>query len=388
MSDNGPGIAELLLGGLVALQEEQVVRAEDPELRSGVEQWFADTWPDQEILGSGNYVVPRGGASNEMLEFDVSWRADGAERTERFVLRFEGDDEPIAPPACDPPKRSVDVEYGVQDALARSGGSPAVPLVGLEPTGDALDRPFYVMYHLKGRVPPTAGQNVNSFLVDEVSAAERETLMRGGLEAMAGFHRMDWRAAGLDWLYADQATAVTRQLALYREMTERYLRGAEHPTLMAALDWLDQHAPEPEPLSLTWGDARPGNIMFDGSCEVEAVLDWELAALLPPSMDLGHWMLADYMVHETEGTTRLPGVPTREEQLSIYEDALGREARHLGYWEVFAAAKSAYVFIRVVRRMQDKGVMPAEGDALFYNNFATVYLEERVAGGAPGLLDR
>ena len=32
--------------------------------------------------------------------------------------------------------------------------------------------------------------------------------------------------------------------------------------------------------------------------------------------------------------------------------------------------------------------MPAEGDALFYNNFATVYLEERVAGGAPGLLDR
>jgi aminoglycoside phosphotransferase (APT) family kinase protein len=382
------GVAELLLDGLVGLQEEQAARAQDPATHDGVERWFAERWPARQIVGSGDYTVPRGGASNEMLEFDLS-SANGTDaETERFVMRFEGEDEPIAPPASDPARMSVEVEYRVQEALAQSGACPAVPLAGLELTSEPLGRPFYVMHHLKGRVPPTAGQNVASFLVDDVSPGERATLMRNGLTAMAGVHRMDWEAAGLSFLYNHWATAVTRQLELYREMSVRYLRGAEHPILMGALDWLDAHQPDPGPLSLTWGDARPGNIMFDHACGVEAVLDWELAALLPPAMDLGHWMLADYMVHETEGTTRLDGVPTREQQLAHYEECFGGPLTDLGFWEVFAAAKSAYVFIRVVRRMQDKGVMPASGDALFYGNFAVSYLEERTVKHAPGLLGR
>ncbi|MCW3013479.1 MAG: phosphotransferase family protein [Solirubrobacterales bacterium] len=388
VNDSTASVAELLLNGLVSLQEEQAARAEDPQVREGVERWFADSWPHRSILGSGDYDVPRGGASNEMLAFDVTWAQDSPQRTQRFLLRFEGDDEAIAPPASDSVQTSTELEYLVQSALHQTGTCPTAPLVGIEPTGDVLGRPFYVMQHVPGRVPPTAGQNVAGFVCENLGPEQRATLMRHGLAAVADFHRLDWEGAGLTWLHNDPSTAVTRQLALYREYIQRYLRGAEHPILMGSLDWLDAHVPEPVPLALTWGDARPGNLMFDDACEVAAVLDWELAALLPPGVDVGHWMLADFMVHESEGTQRLPGFPTRADQLAIYEACLGSEVRDLGFWEVFAGMKSAYVFIRVVRRMQDKGVMPPDGDALFYDNFAVRYLEERTVKNAPGLLGR
>jgi aminoglycoside phosphotransferase (APT) family kinase protein len=381
-------VIELLLSGMATLQKEQAARSEDPALHAGVDRWFAAHWPQRKIIGSSNYTVPQGGASNEMLQFDVTWSEDDEPCTERFVLRFEGDDEPIAPPASDPVPLSIEVEHKVQEALSSSGTCPTAPLVGMETDTSFLGRPFYVMHHVAGRVPPTAGQNVGSFFAEDLSPDERGALIRNGLAAVAAFHRMDWEAAGLSWMHKDPETAVSRQLQLYRDMSERYLRGAEHTTLAAAFEWLEDNAPAPGELSLTWGDSRPGNVMFDDACDVAAVLDWELAALLPPGVDLGHWMLSDYMVHEIEGTERLPGVPTREEQLAIYEDHFGAPVTDLGYWEVFAAMKSAYVFIRVVRRMQDQGVLPASGDALFYENFAVQYLEERIIHNAPELLAR
>lgn len=39
--------------------------------------------------------------------------------------------------------------------------------------------------------------------------------------------------------------------------------------------------------------------MFDDSQEVVAVLDWEIAGLGPPEMDLGYWLFFER--HHTEG---------------------------------------------------------------------------------------
>src|SRR3954454_9837145 len=113
MATETKGVAEMLLSGLVAVQEEQAARAATPDLHRGIERWFGDIWRSREIVSSGNYTVPRGGASSEMLSFDITWREAEREQTGRFVLRYESADEPIAPRPGDSPMSGAAVEYCV-----------------------------------------------------------------------------------------------------------------------------------------------------------------------------------------------------------------------------------------------------------------------------------
>jgi aminoglycoside phosphotransferase (APT) family kinase protein len=71
-------------------------------------------------------------------------------------------------------------------------------------------------------------------------------------------------AQGLGWLLPERGVpaVVADQLATYRQGSTHYLRGAEPPLLVAALDWLDAHPPTDRSAALTRGDARLGNMVF------------------------------------------------------------------------------------------------------------------------------
>jgi aminoglycoside phosphotransferase (APT) family kinase protein len=59
------------------------------------------------------------------------------------------------------------------------------------------------------------------------------------------------------------------------------------PVFDEALEWLVAHRPEPERLSLCWGDAKIGNVLYDpANGDVSALLDWEMARIGDPEMDL------------------------------------------------------------------------------------------------------
>ena len=75
-----------------------------------------------------------------------------------------------------------------------------------------------------------------------------------------------------------------------------------------------RHAPpEREPV-LLWGDVRLGNLVFDEARAVVAVLDWDLASLGPPEMDLGWHFGLDFMMEELFGR-RVTGFPSHVETL-------------------------------------------------------------------------
>jgi len=72
---------------------------------------------------------------------------------------------------------------------------------------------------------------------------------------------------------------VTAQRAYYDWVVEGRARS---PLIEAAFDRLeDLWPPDPGTPVLNWGDARIGNVVYDGF-EPAAVLDWEMAALAPP----------------------------------------------------------------------------------------------------------
>lgn len=384
MSDADNSIADLL--GAVGGSQSDAVRNLPEVARARIEQWFARQWPHRDDVRIAGLSTPAGGASNEMLVLDLQWRDGGARQAGRFVLRFEPGEDPVAPRLGGRYASSIELEYHVQQAVAAFSRCPVAPLVGLETSPDVLGRPFYVMGFVAGRVPPTQGPNLNSFLVDDLDAAQRRTLAESGLEALASVHRMDWRRTGLDGLCPDSGDVVAPQIRQYRALCEKHLRGADHPVLYEALDWLHDNAPSGVAPVLTWGDSRPGNMVFGSDGRVAAALDWELAAILPAAADVALWLVADYMVHEVEGAVRLAGYPTRAEQLCHYERHAGSAIEDLHYWEIFTAMKIAYVFVRVVRRMQDGGLMPANQDQLILDNFGVHYIRDNIGKADSTLL--
>jgi aminoglycoside phosphotransferase (APT) family kinase protein len=88
-----------------------------------------------------------------------------------------------------------------------------------------------------------------------------------------------------------------------------------------------------------WGDVRLGNLVFDDSRRVVAVLDWDLAALGPREMDLGWHFGLDYMMEALFGR-RVPGFPSKAEALERYEAESGHEVRDLAWHEVFALVRA------------------------------------------------
>ena len=80
--------------------------------------------------------------------------------------------------------------------------------------------------------------------------------------------------------------------------------------LDAAWKWLDANWPDDgEHVELCWGDARPGNEMFDGT-DVIGVFDWEMVSLGNGESDLGWWVFLQRF--HTDGT----GVPLPEGMLA------------------------------------------------------------------------
>jgi aminoglycoside phosphotransferase (APT) family kinase protein len=207
---------------------------------------------------------------------------------------------------------------------------------------------------------------------------------------MARIHRLDPHAAGFSFLARPElgATPFRQQLAYY----ERYLawaaRGLPQPTLEAALVWLRAHEPEDPRTVLLWGDARIGNIIFDGT-RPAAVLDWEMVTLGSPEEDLAWTIFVDRHHSEGMGVPRLEGFPSTEETVERYEALTGFEVRNLHFWQVFAGFRFAVIMARIAQQMVHYEVMtPEQGRAFELDNMVTrllAQLLELPPPGAPGV---
>jgi aminoglycoside phosphotransferase (APT) family kinase protein len=178
---------------------------------------------------------------------------------------------------------------------------------------------------------------------------------------MARIHSLDLAAAGFGFLVRPElgANGLAQELAFY----ERYLAwasaGREQPIAEAAWEWLAKHQPSGEPEGLVWGDARIGNIIFDGT-RPAAVLDWEMVTCGSPEKDLGWAVFLDR--HHSEGldAPRLEGFPPYDECMAYYEGLTGHRVAHLHYYQVFAGFRFACVMMRIAQQLLHYGLMTKE----------------------------
>jgi aminoglycoside phosphotransferase (APT) family kinase protein len=244
--------------------------------------------------------------------------------------------------------------------LARVSKVPLAPLVGFERDAAVLGAPFFVMGFVDGQVPPVAPPYASAGFFAEATPEERRRLIEDGLAVLAQVHAVDWQAAGFGWLVPPGGTPGARaQLALWERYAERELGGREHPLLARGLAWLHAHAPPASRLAVSWGDARPGNMIWrDFRCV--CVTDFENVAVAEAELDLGWWLMFDRWSHECFGAPRLPGEPTRDEQRDFYARCAGRPVADTRWYEIFAAARYCAIVVRVMNRSVARGELPAD----------------------------
>lgn len=358
------------------------VTQRDPEATAGsLAAWLATRLPVDAAPAVVEVEAPESnGFSNETILCRAIWRADGRSAEHHLVVRVHPTKHLLFLDA------DFSVQYRVMRALHDAGtGIPLPNLRWYEEDPRWLGVPFFVMDFVDGLVPADNLPYTLGGWVVEATAEQQSRMWWRGIEALASVHRVDWREIGLEWLAqtAHGQDGLGSQLAYYRHFLDWTARGRHHPVAEATWNWLVKYRPssESEPV-LSWGDSRLGNIIWDDFAP-RAILDWEMATIGPPELDLGWWLYFDRQFTEGLSVTRPPGFAGHEETVERYVELLGRPVQDLFYYQVFSGFRFAIVMGRLTDLLVESGALPADTD-MGTNNLATQFLAQLLELPPPG----
>lgn len=316
-------------------------------------EWLATHLPDgAEPTVTLHTGIAANGMSSETLVLDASWTEKGERRDGEFVAR-------VAPAPEDVP---VFPAYRLQDqfdAMRLAGEQSEVPVPTvrwMEPSGDVLGTPFFLMDRVDGAVPPDVlPYNFGDNWLFDADAEQQRRLQDSTVAAIAGLHGIADAPATFAFLEADATgdSPLRRNLARTRAWYDfAVVDGGPSPLIERGLAWLEANVPDGTDTVLCWGDARIGNVLYR-EFEPVGVLDWEMAAVGPREMDLA-WLVFAHRVFETiAGSLELPGMPDflREDDVrSTYAELTGVEVGDLGWFQLYDAVQWAIVFLRTGAR--------------------------------------
>jgi aminoglycoside phosphotransferase (APT) family kinase protein len=242
-------------------------------------------------------------------------------------------------------------EHTVLRALA--GVYPKAPRPILRCDDPAvIGAPFYLMERVSGiilrnRVPEGL----------ELTPERMRAVCHGLVDAMVELHGIDYRAAGLDGL-AHPRGYVERQVTGW---AERYhsARTDEVEGMERAAEWMAANRPPERGAALIHNDFRYDNVVLDPDApeRVTAVLDWEMATVGDPWMDvgttLGYWTEAgDPPALQQFGITSLPGNLDRQAWVERYAERSGRESPDPLFYYVYGVFKVGVIAQQIHARFR------------------------------------
>ena len=324
-----------------------MVQRTDPQLkRAQLETWFRGKLPAAESISVGPLEKAPGGYGSEIHFFDLNWRESGQEHLEHLLIREESLVFRVFP------EFHLDREFNTMRSLADSG-VPVPRMFWFEADDSVVGAPFYIMGRVDGEV--LDGQQFGDQPAGplwEATPDGRREMWRQVMETMARINSVDCAQLGLFYPGAPQtgAEVLDHQIEFYRNMAE-WAKVEPRQLIEAAFKWFDDNRFEPRHVSLCWGDARPGNLIYrDG--EIAGVLDWDMTHIGTPEIDLAWFLAVDWLTGDSAiGKGRWEGIPRREETIQMYRDALGRELENLFYHEAFAFLKLGIIYWRVVKAL-------------------------------------
>jgi aminoglycoside phosphotransferase (APT) family kinase protein len=271
-----------------------------------------------------------------------------------YLLRL-GDRELVLrrPPVGNQVKTAHDMgrEYRVLSRLSTVYRPAPRPFLYCD-DASVLGAPFYVMERRRGIIlrkslPP--GMTIAPDMARRLST----TL----IDNLAILHTLDYRAAGLGELGKPDGY-VLRQV---QGWSERFAKAQtdELPVMGRLARWLIEHMPQEPGAALVHNDYKYDNLLLDAEdpTSIVAVLDWEMATVGHPLMDLGttlgYWIEAadpESLRRAATGPTHLPGNLTRQELVERYQVQTGRAVRDALFYYVFGLFKIAVIIQQIYAR--------------------------------------
>jgi aminoglycoside phosphotransferase (APT) family kinase protein len=259
------------------------------------------------------------------------------------------------PPAGTKAKSAHDMgrEYRLQ--LALKPVFPFVPaMIAYCDDASVTGAEFYVMERLDGIIP-------RRNLGVEMAPADVRTLCFRFLDTLIALHNVDHVAAGLEHL-GKGAGYARRQIEGW---SDRYRKAHTWnvPRGEKVMRWLADNIPPHERICITHNDFRFDNIVLDRNdpTRIIGVLDWELATLGDPWMDLGnalaYWIQADddFVARSIRRQpTHLPGMLTRREVVAYYSEKTGTTPEHWPFYEVYGLFRLSVIAQQIYYRYHHK----------------------------------
>lgn len=213
--------------------------------------------------------------------------------------------------------------------------------------------PFYVMRKVSGiilRKDLPAGLTF--------SPAQVRRLFERLIEVLHELHSIDFKSVGLE-NFGKPNGYVERQIIGWNKRY-RAARTPDVPECEDIMNWLEEKMPpETDRPGLIHNDFKFDNVVLDPQdpMKIIGVLDWEMATLGDPLMDLGcslgYWVQKDDPP-ETEAMrsmpTHLEGALTRREVADYYAQLAGLEMENIDFYYVFGLFRVAVIIQQIYYR--------------------------------------
>lgn len=206
---------------------------------------------------------------------------------------------------------------------------------------------FYVMERINGEI---FRKDVPENITKEDIAIMAESMVAG----LAQLHSVD--ATVLQELNKGPGY-VERQVTGWSKRYRAALTD-DVPDAEDVMNWLAANQPGDVDSCVIHGDWRIDNMVFDlGAKKLAGVLDWELATVGDPLMDLGsalaYWIDKDdepMFASLRRQPSNLEGMPTRKEFIAKYLEISGRKCDDFTFYEVFGLFRLTVIIQQIWAR--------------------------------------
>lgn len=222
---------------------------------------------------------------------------------------------------------------------------PTPAILAVAQAGEVLDVPFYIMEYIPG--PIVTDRLPSGFDPERDAPAMAFALVDG----LAQLHAVDWRACGLED-FGRPENFNARHLERMRGLMDH--REGPAPRWLADLaDALAEDVPPESGDAILHNDFRLGNVIWSAAPprRLLAVLDWELATIGDPLLDLGYLICCHPQPGEAPNPTQdlsrallAVGAPSRAALAAHYAARTGRDTARIGWFAAMAAWKLAVLY--------------------------------------------
>lgn len=245
-------------------------------------------------------------------------------------------------------------EYEIQKALKPFFPVPKMYCFCNDPAIIGCD--FYIMERVEGIIPRS---NLPKGL--NLSIPQTRELCINMIDKLIELHKIDIQNTGLDKIGKGTGYAQ-RQIDGWSSRFEKS-KTWNVPDCKKVINWLKNNVPKEEHTCLIHNDYRFDNLILatEEPSKIIGVLDWEMATIGNPLMDLGNTLA--YWVEEADdfiakSTRRQPtnakGMLKRKEVLAYYCQKMNLEGLNFTFYEVYGLFRLVVILQQIYYRFHHK----------------------------------